>query len=161
MQARIKIEAKIVDGKITYAKKAFEKLQDFKKAHENTTIDLMLESHDTPEYWQHKYYRGFVLPIIARAQGEKNIYYLHEFVLKEKFLKFKIEKYDDIPKRHLKKCRAIEKNGIIYYLPSTGVLNFVEFREYILNCEAIRDGLIDWSVQDTTEMQKIRKLARI
>ena len=147
-------------------------LKEFKKINHGKQVDVTIEIADTVQYYQHKYYRGYVLDAIAKAQGELDLDYLHEFVLKDQFLFFEVNDIKEIPKRHYKRCRityreVIQPDGEIItkitgYVPSTSVLNFEEMLEYILKCEAIRDGLIDWNYntrQDAEEYKRLRDIA--
>lgn len=160
-QSTLRLTANIVQGSLLYSDPDYrKKLKEFKAVNEGFSCDVIFESHDNVRYWQHKYYRGFILPIIAEAQGEKDIDYLHEFILKERFLRFKVEDWRDIPSRHRAGCRLMMKDDkVIYYVPSCAVLNYKEMREFILNTEAIRDGLIEWEYKDPQEAVRIRKLA--
>jgi hypothetical protein len=126
---------------------------------------------DDIEYWQHKYYRGYILPMIALAQGELDIEYVHQ-ELKDKFIKYQYIDLRDIPSRHRSRCRIIQIDRVTidgevksekYYVPSMATLNEQEAREYILKTEGLRDGFIDWSIGEDKEkikaMMEARRLA--
>ena len=139
----------------------FKKLNDFKKG------EVIFSILDGPEYWQHKYFHGYVLPSIADAQGEKDLSYLKEYVLKQEFLFTPVDHPKDIPSRHRSRARIIQRElvdesgevtiKIIGYVPSTTTLTYDEMKTFIVKCESIRDNLIDWEMPK--EAMEYRKLA--
>lgn len=163
---RMTFDGFIEVGKLIYSDKEWQdKWSDFKVENENRWVRVTYESLSSPEYWQHKYLNGFVIPQIASAQGEADEEYVVES-LKEKFLKKTYESLRDIPARQRSRCRImiIEKVAIDgelraekYYIPSRATLPFEEMKNFILRCEAVRDGLIDWRVLET-EKEKIKAM---
>lgn len=143
-----------------YDRGASEKIRKFMDSHDGQDVDIIYEAHDGVQYFQHKYYRGYVLTAIAEAQGEKDVDYLHEFVLKQEFLKIPVNDWRDIPPRHRKGARVImDGEKVVAYVSSTACLNYEEMKAYILRCEDIRDGLTDWSYKDPREAERTRALA--
>ena len=172
----LNLEAQVIEGKIVYSDwKVEQRIKEFKELNEGAFINVIFESHSAVAYFQHRYLYGYVLPQVAEAQGEKDISFLKEFVLKEKFLFKPCESFKDIPVRHRKRLRTIfveyrEKpdddirRKLVGYIPSTTVLTFKEMRDFIKSCEDVRDGLIDWSIvkenkAEYDEMMRIRGLA--
>lgn len=150
--SKLSITGWIQGGQISYNKDSLKNLKDFLQDHDSNDVDISLIIPDGVRYWQHKYYRGYVLPFIAEGQGEKDLEYLHEFILKQQFLFFPVTDFREIPGRHAKGVRIImQGNDVIGYVPSMAVLNFFEGKEFILKCEEIRDGLIDWSIHESNE----------
>lgn len=72
------------------------------------TVEVIVIPYETPEYWQHKYYRGYLLPAIAEALGERETSCVHLF-LKAKYLLEKINNLDEIPKAQLRRGIYIAK----------------------------------------------------
>ena len=172
----LNFEAQIVEGKIIYVRDDVEaRLKEFKELHEHQFINVIFEAHTATAYFQHKYFHGYVLPQICEAMGEKDQDYVKEFVLKEQKLFRAVESFRQIPVKHRKKLRTISepypdhvtgeiKHRLVGYVPSTTVIDFSEMRDFILWCEDIRDGMIDWSIlkdqKDKYEdMMKLRELA--
>lgn len=164
----LKIVFDIYNGVWMYKdRKAREKIAEFKKTHEGKSGEITFKINEGVEYWQHKYFHGFILPVIAEGQGEKDLGYLKEYVLKQEFLFSPVSNLKEIPSRHRQTCRIIEceviKPGgeiaveLKGYVPSTTTLSFEEFKDFILKCEHIRDGLIDWEMP--AEAMMYRKLA--
>jgi len=168
---KLTLTATIENGKIKYkSDKSENKLSKFKDDNNFKDVDISFEIIDRPQYWQHKYFHGFVLPQIAMGMGESNLDYLCEMVLKQQLLFVPIESERDIPKRHIGKCRTVSKvqylDGeeiiiTIGYVPSRSTLTFKEYKEFILKCEEIRDGLSDWMIplEELDEMGIIREKA--
>lgn len=72
------------------------------------TVEVIIIPQDSTEYYQHKYYRGFVLPAIADALGEKDASTIHIF-LKAKYLISPIYSVDEIPRKQLRRGIYIAK----------------------------------------------------
>lgn len=172
----LSLEAQILNGETVYFDPKFkEKTREFKQLHEGGFVNIVIEAHSAVAYFQHKYFHGFVLPQICEAMGEKDESYVKEFVLKQEMLFRAVESVKEIPVRHRRKCRTVSveykepesdkiKNKIIGYVPSTTTLDFKEMRDFIKWCEAIRDGMIDWSIlkrnkKEYEEMVRLRALA--
>lgn len=134
------------DGELRYSGLSLNRMKAFFGKFVGNDVEITMVVPDGVRYWQHKYYRGFVLPDIALGMGENDIEYLHEFVLKQQFLFFTVKDYKDIPARHHKGIRIIMDNDqVIGYVPSMSAINYDEGKAFILKCEEVRDGLIDWS----------------
>jgi hypothetical protein len=170
----LKLEGQIRDKRIIYLDpKANERFQEFKSLNDGSWITVVYESHNAVAYFQHKYFHGYVLPQICEAMGEKDQAYVKEFVLKEQYLYSPVSSYSEIPPRHRKRLRVITErivdsetgevsSKIVGYIPSTSVIDFKTMRDFILWCENLRDGLIDWSMKDRDDyddMMKVRTLA--
>jgi hypothetical protein len=105
------------------------------------------------EYWLHRYYRTYVLPVIAVARGEKDLFSLHTFELKQKFLSYLVDDLKDIPLRHQNNCKIITETKTdvagmtrteYRVIPSLSALTGDEMKVYVLQCERMRDRLIRW-----------------
>lgn len=155
----IKFIFSIENGVIKYHDHDFKiKLDEFKKRNDIKKGEVVFTILDGPEYFQHRYFHGYVLPSIADAQGEKDLSYLKEYVLKQEFLFVAVNDLREIPSRHRARARIIQRetvddNGeitvkIIGYVPSTTTLTFDEMKAFIVKCEEIRDGLIDWEMPE-------------
>jgi hypothetical protein len=122
-----------------------KKMKSFLKSAEGHDVSVTYEVVDTPEYWQHKYFHGYLLRDIAEAQGEVDLWYLKHMVLKSKFLFHIVGAHDEIPSRYKKNCRIItnivpdETNGeheiIVGFIPSLADLTYDDMRDFIIKCE--------------------------
>ena len=144
----VKSEFKIVAGRLLYTNNDFEKqIVAMKDKHEGEFGEVIFEIVDKVQHFQHRYYRGYLLPDVTFALGEIDQSYVHEFILKPKFLARKIEDHDwhNIPNKHRSNCRIItriitnqggEKEEVPdEYCPSTGVLTYDEMAQYIKDVE--------------------------
>jgi len=149
----------IENGTLRYSdKEAKEKFVAFMEKHNLKKFEVVFTIVDTPEYFQHKYFHGYILPVIAEGQGEKDLVYLKEYVLKQEYLFTPVNDLREIPSRHRSRARIIQREhvdehgevtvNIIGYVPSTTTLTFDEMKAFILWCEEIRDGLIDWQMPE-------------
>jgi hypothetical protein len=168
---KLTLTATIENGKIKYkSDKSENKINKFKAENNFKEVEISFEIIDYAQYWQHKYFHGYVLPQIAMGQGESNLDYVCE-ILKEEFLFVQVENMRDIPSKHISKCRTvtekiIDANGeiktrFVGYVPSRSTLTFKEYKNFIIKCEEIRDGLSDWMIplEELDEMKIIREKA--
>ena len=155
----LKLIFSIENGTIKYHDRDFKiKIDEFKRRNDLKKGEVIFTILDGPEYFQHKYFHGYVLPSIADAQGEKDLSYLKEYVLKQEFLFVAVNDLREIPSRHRARARIIQRetvddNGeitikVIGYVPSTTTLTYDEMKAFIIKCEEIRDGLIDWEMPE-------------
>jgi hypothetical protein len=134
---------KVVNGEIEFTSKDYEKkIKSLEKTASGNSISISINVMDTPEHWQHKYFHGMLLPDIAYAQGETDVHYLKNLVLKPLFLTRPIDNYSDIPSRFRERCRPLTKEiggveCLIGYIPSLGDLTYEEMKSFILNCESL------------------------
>jgi hypothetical protein len=71
--------------------------------------------------------------------------YVKEFILKQEFLFYKIYSYKEIPSKHAQKVRTVsDGDKLIGYVPSLSVISYDEYKDFILKCENVRDGIIGW-----------------
>ena len=123
------------------------------------TVEVIVIPYETPEYWQHKYYRGYLLPAIAEAVGERETSCVHLF-LKAKYLLEKINNIEEIPKAQLRRGIYIAKldeilnmsmkltqyiTGAVIvsdreeqlcgYIPSLALITPEKINEFLYNCE--------------------------
>lgn len=169
------LNGQVLGGKISYTDdKANERFQEFKRMNDGAFITVIYEAQDAVQYFQHKYFHGYVLPQIAEAMGDKDLPHVKEFVLKEQGLMYRVDSLRDIPRKHAVRCRIISreyvdedgeiKSRVVGYVPSTSVVGYKRMKEFIEWCESIRDGLIDWSIleknkSDYDEMMRLRSFA--
>lgn len=160
-----KLTGKIQNGKIDYFENNMSNYNQFKADNEGKNVDVTIEIMDRPEYYQHKYYRGGLLPAIAEASGEHNVHIQH-ILLKYDFLFRKEEIPSNIPKKYYTHgiytihehrfnnvmlfkipCKYIKGimmvlklydsglEKLIGYIPSTADLTYDEMKQYIKQCE--------------------------
>jgi len=155
------------NGVMQFSNTALKRLDKFRNANILKNGEVTLEIVDRPEYYQHKFYRKWILEPIAEAQGEKDLGYLHEFIIKKEFLYFEINDLRDIPEKHRRRCRVLTKEvdgenegekveKVVAYIPSTAILTFEEMKKFIEQTEALRDGLTDWSIKTKEEIEEMR-----
>ena len=139
---KIDITANIVGDSIDYTSMSKRsELREFIKSNSGKSINIKIEVIDSPAYFQHKYYRGQLVPDIAHNESEVDVYTTHE-ELKKKLIRFKVETWGDIPSKYRSKCSRFEdKNNEKWYTPSTADLTYKEMREYILNVEKYLDKI--------------------
>jgi hypothetical protein len=181
---KLKLNACISNGRICYIDDDYRlKINEYKKNNEGANIDVVFESHDRPFHFQYKYLYGYLYVAIAELMGqetlsqygEENLYdpgieYIDR-VMKEKFLFCEVESWEDIPRKHRSSCRECsiqyqDGNGktcikTYGYIPSKAKLNFTEIKNYILQCEMVRDGHEGWSIPEEhiKNMVEIRRRA--
>jgi hypothetical protein len=138
---KLTLSAMIIGGKIEYENKNWrEKVEAFKKSNEGKLIHLQFDNADSPSFFLHKYYRGYLLPDLATAYGEADQEYVHRYFLKKDFLFIAIDKLDDIPSKHKDRptiyIKEIDGKVVVQgYAPSTGDITHQEMKEFILKCE--------------------------
>ena len=148
----MKIITKVYENKIVIEDKKLQK-------YNNHIVEVEIKLKDDAEYWQHKYYRGYLLPAIANHIGEvPSIVHIY---LKYKYLLEIVDNVEQIPKKYLTKGIYVAKardiismklqcaeyiagtiivhddNDIITgYIPSLATIDKGEFNDYILQCES-------------------------
>lgn len=150
------LRAAIENGVIKYKDADFkDKIEKFKSVNEFQDIEITFANASSVEFFQHKYYRGYLLPDAAHFYGEKDTEYVHIFVLKKDFLMERIDDNDvkSIPARFRKRCillsekrikvdelgevqvdengNEIEHDVIWAYIPSTADLTYQEMKIFI------------------------------
>jgi len=98
---------------------------------------------DSISYAQHRLYRGIILPAICEAMGEINFQYVHDFVLKPRYLHqingtafYEYEEYNQIPDKHQGTGKIWQlDNGHYALIPSMGKFTKKETKEFLEFCE--------------------------
>lgn len=133
-------------GQIEYLTKNWrEKVDEFKSGNElREGIVTFKINSDNVKHWQHKYYRGYLLPQISSAMHAGNLQETHD-LLKEKFLFIKCGSVDAIEPRHLNRCNKYfynyenddgeMKRAFVGYTPSTGDLQDDEMNVFLRSVE--------------------------
>ncbi len=147
----MKFITRVENSLIVIKDKTLEKL-------EGKIVEVEVKAKDEVEYWQHKYYRGYLLPAIARQVGEfEEVIHIY---LKYKYLFVVIDDVDEIPKKKLSRgiyvaqAKDIISMNISYaqyisgaiivcdgdyvigYIPSLATISKTEFSEYLIACES-------------------------
>ena len=101
-------------------------------------------------WYQHKYYRGYLLEAIAAESFTGDTDEAHWF-LKDKFLKYPATSWADIPQKHRKNVypmfrETVNGDGEIAremyaYIVSTSAITQAEFKDYIRKVEAFSADL--------------------
>jgi hypothetical protein len=133
------------NGKVTHETKEWrEKLIAFANKNRGKKGIVTYRVSDTDaEIWQHKYYRGYLLPPIAKECFGDDLLSAHD-ALKEKFLFYKLNNENDIQARFRRRCNKYyyqkndaESTGRVFVgiTPSTGDLTAEEFNEFLKKVE--------------------------
>jgi hypothetical protein len=137
----------IKDGVFKFITKDHKKKQaEFAKKNNEKDFVITIEAVSKAEYYQHKFYRGILLPSIADCIGEKSLNYVHNFVVKKRFAFYPIEENNisKVPKKHQK--------GIIFLQEEREKFDSItgEITEY----NVISGYLRSLSTFDSKEFQK-------
>jgi len=143
----LKIPFAITSGSLKYLRKYDLDFQKFKDANPDKMGEVTYSiTENSVAYHQHKWYRGFLLPPIAKESFDGLEFKAH-LELKRKFLFRSVNEWEEIPKKYRSKCFPVlrsvldgstgefEENVICGYLPSTADLNYEEMKDFILNVE--------------------------
>lgn len=142
----LKIPFKVWHGQFGFGSADRDKLEveflEFNEGKEGEIIYRTIERDI--QYYQHKYYRGFLVPPIANDSYSGNRFETH-LRLKEMFLVVAVSSFFDIPTKHQERAIPvydyfIENNEIIKktlcgYIPSTKDIAESEMRKFILDVE--------------------------
>jgi hypothetical protein len=137
----------IVNGKMNLSDLCKEDIRQFCAENDGKAGEITITLVDEgPRYYQHKYYRGYLLPAIADESYSGDRDQAHT-ELKKMFLMQPATGWNDIPKKHRSRCsviyvREITDDGEVTdvirgYVPSTSRLNKKDMAEYILKIEAL------------------------
>jgi len=132
---------RIQNGQFIFLNRNEDDFQQFLKDNEGKrgVREYRIEE-DSVKHSQHKYYRGYLIPPIARECFDGDEYRTH-LEMKKIFLFRDVRDYGEIPEKHKARCIPIWRTNpdgeeiIIGYLPSTGDVTRKEMNEYILNVE--------------------------
>lgn len=92
---------------------------------------------DSVAFWQHKFYRGFLLPCVANESYSDNEQLAH-FSMKKMFLLRYCNGIADIPKEYIERAILIAAgDDIMAYIPSTGDLSYQDMAKFILDVEGL------------------------
>lgn len=154
MKADYKIPFRINDkGLVEFEIDYRPSFRDWKELHKGKHGYLtysIVESH--AEFYQHKYYRGYLLDPYAAACYDGDTAKAHR-ELKEKYLFVECNDPAQVPKRVRARAREyyerfqVKETGqvltmMVGYTPSTGDITRKEFRDYILKVEEfVRDKI--------------------
>jgi len=175
---RFTADIKISGGRLAYDnfRKFKADFRQFKKDNESDWIVVTYEAIDRVQHYQFKYYRGFILDVLAQSKDFKDHHSLH-LKLKHDFCFKECRDTSAIPDRFLSRGIIIieeahlyttvipsgrtiiitRDNVVVGYIPSNAVLTGDEMKEFIKYGEGIRDGVIDF--HPTEEMLHYRQIA--
>lgn len=143
----LKIPFKVFHGQFGFSTRDMDQLiADFIKFNEGKEGEIIYKiiERDT-QYYQQKWYHGFLIPPIATESYSGNRFETH-IRLKEMFLVRSVSSFSDIPRKY--QSRAIPVYDIFYsddliepkkvlvgYIPSTKNLTEAEMGKFILDVE--------------------------
>ena len=125
---------RIINGELRLEKKFL----DFLLLNEDSEVDVELVVLNKPEHYLYKYLWGYLYDDMASFMQEDK-YNVHD-MMKEMFAKGFVDEWDEVPRRHRKKCERYERvhdNGAVerWYVMSTSSMNHEEMKEYIQRVE--------------------------
>jgi hypothetical protein len=120
-----------------YEKKWADEISKLTEKNLGKKVEITIEVRNRVEYYIYKYYWGYLIPDIANAYGDNRHYYIHEMMLKKRFLFRKENDFEMIPKKHRSKCKFIfdKDENLLGYIPSMSTITNDEAKEYIKQCE--------------------------
>lgn len=124
-------------GKFEYSGEYQKALEIFKRSNPGREgiLTYTIKSGNV-EYWQHKYYRGYLLPQIADFSFDGELDKAHEY-LKEQFLFIKCDQSEIKHNKINKYFYQVDgKQIFIGYTPSTSELKVEEMNDFIRRVEA-------------------------
>jgi hypothetical protein len=140
-------------GSVHYLKDYKDMLNEFRDFNRNKKgVVIYRIDPETTQHYQHKYYRGYLVPPLARESFSDDESDAHDY-LKEKFLFFPVKKTSDIPEKYRSRCNKYyhytfdketgeEKRTIVGFTPSTGDLTKDEFKQYIKKVELFINDIV-------------------
>jgi len=130
----LKLFGKIVNGTFVFSTPDHKGKQlDFAKKHHGLDFEINIIQIKRAEYFQHKYYRGCLLPSIADFYGSLNYEQIHFKEVKGRFLFYQIidNNISTIPDSHKKGIMFFnDGENITGYTRSTSSLDYDEFVEF-------------------------------
>jgi hypothetical protein len=142
-------------GSVHYLKDYKEMLNEFRDDNRNKKgVVIYRIDPEKTQHYQHKYYRGYVVPPFAQESFGMDEDEAHDF-LKEKFLFYPVSKLSDIPHRFKEGCNKYyhysvnketgeEIRRLVGFTPSTAKLTKDEFKEFITKSE-----MFTWEITGT------------
>jgi len=102
-----------------------DKLRLFLEYYENQSGEIKIEFFSEVSHHRHRYYRGLLLPVVSDAMGYKDANYVHQLILKPRFLMEKVSCFEEIPERVQNRARYVfdnafdEETGELLYISGT------------------------------------------
>ena len=156
MKNKIELIGKIKNGELVYNLGHDSKF--FFDANEGQDCAITVKlGGDSVAFWQHKYYRGYLLPHVASESYDSDDMYAH-FMLKKRFLLEQVDGIHEVPKKYIDRCILISDEGgyVLAYIPSTGDLTYSEMNNYIVKVEGL---MLDYMTGLQAEAEAARKKA--
>ena len=125
---------KIINGELRLENKFLE----FIAENDDADLDIEIVVLNKPEHYLYKYLFGYLYEDMAKFMQE-DLLSIHD-ELKEKFAKCFVDEWDEVPRRHRKKCERFEivhDNGARerYYIKSASSMTHEELKEYLQRVE--------------------------
>ena len=127
--------ATIREGIIYYSPEVF----DFLAENDGAEVEIQITVINKPEHYLYRYLFGFLIKDISSHSGI-GVDEIHA-MMKERFAKEHVKSWDEVPKRHRKRCQRYEivsADGEIvdmYYIKSCGSMTHDELMVYVKNVE--------------------------
>ena len=157
---------RVQKGQFVFLNRNIDDFQKFLEDNEGKkgVREYRIEEEDV-KYYQHKYYRGYLIPPIAKECFDNDEYRAH-VEMKKMFLFMDIQDYEKIPVKLKARCIPIWKNLdtgediLIGILPSTGDLSKNDMREYMLKVENFGFEMAMYAItEENKEAIEIRNMA--
>jgi hypothetical protein len=126
-------DARIINGKLIMEKKLLDYISKFTEG----LVDVELIVISRPAHYLYKYLHGYLLKSMAEFLGDSRESIYKTF--KEKFAMETVETWEDIPRRHRRKCQRYELlNGVEstkMFMKSASSMSHEELKEFVTSIE--------------------------
>jgi hypothetical protein len=115
---------------------------------------------DKPEYWQHKYLNGCVIPALAEESFSGDVF-LCTLEMKKRFLKIDCCGYEEVPEKHRDERTMFifdSQENLVGYIPSRANIDPDEMKRFILDVEGL---LFETQASLNKNAYEIRKKAEL
>lgn len=123
-------------------------------------VTIKIIKKDKPEYWQHKYLNGCVIPALAEESFSGDVF-LCTLEMKKRFLKIDCCGYEEVPEKH-RDSRTMfifnQNEELIGYIPSRANIDPDMMKTFIRDVESL---LFETQASLSNEAYEYRKKAGI
>lgn len=126
-------DARIINGKLILEKKLLDYVAQFPEG----IADIEIVVVSKPAHYLYKYLHGYLLKSMVESTGDDKDRIYGQ--LKDKFAMETVETWEDVPRRHRRKCQRYELlNGLEVtrmYRKSASSMSHEELKEFVQNVE--------------------------
>lgn len=127
---------------------------------ETAEVTVKVIRDDKPEYWQHKYLNGCVIPALAEESFSGDVF-LCTLEMKKRFLKIDCCGYEEVPEKHRDERTMFifdSQENLVGYIPSRANIDPDEMKRFILDVEGL---LFETQASLNKNAYEIRKKAEL